>query len=63
MGGVLCAMEHVVTPEPSFDGWHALCVGACGGARALWHRKQIWSREGDLLSLVHRGTWSTRYRQ
>jgi hypothetical protein len=34
-GGVLCAMGHVVTPEPSPGGWRALCLRACGGSRTL----------------------------
>jgi hypothetical protein len=39
VGGALCAMDHVVTPEPSSGGWHALCLGARGGVRALWHQE------------------------
>jgi hypothetical protein len=37
VGGKLCAMGHVATPEPSSGGWRALCLGARGRARALWH--------------------------
>jgi hypothetical protein len=52
-------MGHVATLEPSSGGWHALCLGSRGGAKALWHRERIWSRGADLLGLVHSGTRST----
>jgi hypothetical protein len=61
VGGTLCAAGHMATPEPSPGRWRALCLGARGGARALWHRERVWSREADLLSLVHMGTRSAGY--
>jgi hypothetical protein len=36
-GGVLCITGHVVTLEPSSGEWRAMCLGARGRARALWH--------------------------
>jgi hypothetical protein len=33
-GDTLCVMGHVATPEPSSDGWRALCLKARGRARA-----------------------------
>jgi hypothetical protein len=40
-GGMLGASGHVAAPEPSPDGWCALCHGAHGRARALWHREWV----------------------
>jgi hypothetical protein len=62
-GGALGASGHVVTSEPSPGGWRALCLEARDGARALWHREQVWSRGADLLSLVNKGTRSAEYQQ
>jgi hypothetical protein len=56
-------MGHVMTPEPSSGEWRAMCLGACGGARVLWHQERTWGHGADLLSLVHKGTRSTGYRQ
>jgi hypothetical protein len=63
VSGAHRASRHVVILESSSGGWRALCLRAHGGARASWHREQIWSRGANLLSLVHRDTWSTGYRQ
>jgi hypothetical protein len=60
---MLYATGNVATSEPSSGRWHALCLEARGGARALWHRERIWSRGADLLSLVHGGTQSVGYKQ
>jgi hypothetical protein len=60
---VLCATGHVATLKPSPGRWCALCLGARGRAKALWHREHVCRCGADLLSRVHSGTRSTGYQQ
>jgi hypothetical protein len=74
-GGAHGASRHLATPEPFPGGWLALCHGAHGDTGALFWQvacsvprarggaRALWSHGADLLSLVHRGTRSTGYRE